>query len=44
MATTPTHTAVRDSKAPAARALAFPVEAFAAFVEGIKTAGRRQEP
>ncbi|MFK0280280.1 DUF397 domain-containing protein [Streptomyces sp. NPDC090499] len=44
IATTPTRTAVRDSKAPAARTLAFPVEAFAAFVEGIKAAGWRQEP
>ncbi|MFE4969837.1 DUF397 domain-containing protein [Streptomyces sp. NPDC056660] len=44
ISTTPTRTAVRDSKAPAARTLAFPVEAFAVFVEGIKAAGRRQEP
>ncbi|MFF4310838.1 DUF397 domain-containing protein [Streptomyces sp. NPDC001507] len=44
IATTPTHTAVRDSKAPSARTLTFPVGAFAGFVAGIKAAGRRQEP
>ncbi|MGY5008413.1 DUF397 domain-containing protein [Streptomyces sp. 900105755] len=44
ISTTPTHTAVRDSKAPSARTLTFPVGAFAGFVAGIKAAGRRQEP
>ncbi|MER6270634.1 DUF397 domain-containing protein [Streptomyces sp900105755] len=44
ISTTPTHTAVRDSKAPSARTLTFPEGAFAGFVAGIKAAGRRQEP
>ncbi|WP_089105266.1 DUF397 domain-containing protein [Streptomyces hyaluromycini] len=39
IATTPTRTAVRDSKAPAARTLTFPAGAFAAFVEGITAVG-----
>lgn len=43
IATTPTRTAVRDSKDPSARTLTFPAGAFAGFVEGIKAAGRRQE-
>ncbi|MFJ9706844.1 DUF397 domain-containing protein [Streptomyces sp. NPDC101234] len=38
IATTPTHTAVRDSKAPTSRALTFPAPAFAAFLEALKAA------
>ncbi|MBW8797327.1 MAG: DUF397 domain-containing protein [Streptomyces sp.] len=39
IATTPTHTAVRDSKAPTRATLTFPAGAFAAFVAEIKYAG-----
>ncbi|MFE1800949.1 DUF397 domain-containing protein [Streptomyces sp. NPDC059517] len=42
-----TYLAVRDSKAPARAALAFPAEAFVAFVESLKNPGapeRRREP
>ncbi|MFD5538384.1 DUF397 domain-containing protein [Streptomyces sp. NPDC127079] len=38
VATTPTHTAVRDSKAPARATLTFPAGAFAAFVAELKSA------
>jgi hypothetical protein len=38
IATTPTHTAVRDSKAPARATLTFPAGAFAAFVAELKSA------
>ncbi|MEU2772740.1 DUF397 domain-containing protein [Streptomyces sp. NPDC007162] len=37
IATTPTRTAVRDSKAPARAILTFPAGAFAAFVAEIKS-------
>jgi hypothetical protein len=33
----PTHIAIRDSKAPARATLTFPAEAFAAFLDGVKT-------
>ncbi|MEU0048682.1 DUF397 domain-containing protein [Streptomyces sp. NPDC006309] len=36
IATTPTHTAVRDSKAPARATLTFPASAFTTFLEGLK--------
>ncbi|MER6619577.1 DUF397 domain-containing protein [Streptomyces sp. NPDC000931] len=37
----PTHISVRDSKAPTDGTLAFPVEAFGAFVRAVKeTVGR----
>ncbi|MFH9175270.1 DUF397 domain-containing protein [Streptomyces albogriseolus] len=36
IATSDSHTAVRDSKAPARATLVFPGEAFAVFVEGLK--------
>ncbi|QTD98670.1 DUF397 domain-containing protein [Streptomyces cyanogenus] len=36
VATTPTHTAVRDSKAPTRIPLTFPTPAFTAFLEGLK--------
>ncbi|MEW2569699.1 DUF397 domain-containing protein [Streptomyces sp. NPDC047070] len=42
-----THIAVRDSKAPARAALAFPAEVFVAFVESLNNPGpteRRTEP
>ncbi|WP_112468191.1 DUF397 domain-containing protein [Streptomyces triticisoli] len=32
----PTHTAIRDSKAPARATLTFPAGAFAAFVDALK--------
>ncbi|MEU2335575.1 DUF397 domain-containing protein [Streptomyces sp. NPDC013172] len=38
IATTPTRTAVRDSKAPARATLSFPAGVFAAFVAEIKSA------
>ncbi|MFF8590637.1 DUF397 domain-containing protein [Streptomyces sp. NPDC015220] len=37
IATSPTHTAVRDSKAPAEATLIFPAETFAPFLEALKT-------
>ncbi|MEU5524081.1 DUF397 domain-containing protein [Streptomyces sp. NPDC093250] len=41
IATSPTHAAVRDSKAVTKGTLAFPAEAFGAFVRAIQqTAGR----
>ncbi|MGW2958115.1 DUF397 domain-containing protein [Streptomyces sp. NPDC001220] len=36
IATTPTHTAVRDSKAPARATLTFPAEAFTTFLGALK--------
>ncbi len=41
VATSPTHTAVRDSKAPARAALTFPAAAFAPFLEALKTPTRK---
>ncbi|MGW5197689.1 DUF397 domain-containing protein [Streptomyces spiralis] len=41
IATTPTHTAVRDSKAPARATVTFPTEAFAPFLEALKGTERR---
>lgn len=38
-ANSPTHTAVRDSKAPARATLAFPTAAFAEFLAGSKETG-----
>ncbi|MEU6348944.1 DUF397 domain-containing protein [Streptomyces sp. NPDC047072] len=35
IATSPTHTAVRDSKAPAEATLTFPTGAFAAFLQSL---------
>ncbi|MGW7243136.1 DUF397 domain-containing protein [Streptomyces sp. NPDC054804] len=40
IANTDTHVDVRDSKTPARATLTFPAAAFAAFVEGVKAAGR----
>ncbi|MEH0419130.1 DUF397 domain-containing protein [Streptomyces sp. B21-083] len=37
IATTPTHTAIRDSKAPTARTLTFPPSAFAPFLGALKS-------
>ncbi|MFG2938271.1 DUF397 domain-containing protein [Streptomyces sp. NPDC048282] len=37
MSTTPTHTAVRDSKAPTRAILTFPAGAFGAFVGALKS-------
>ncbi|EGX59505.1 hypothetical protein SZN_12268 [Streptomyces zinciresistens K42] len=36
IATTPTHTAVRDTKDPAGGTLTFPAGTFAAFLDGVK--------
>ncbi|MFC9928798.1 DUF397 domain-containing protein [Streptomyces sp. NPDC127190] len=36
VATTPTHTSIRDSKAPARATLTFPLPAFTAFLEALK--------
>ncbi|MFJ3303526.1 DUF397 domain-containing protein [Streptomyces sp. NPDC086549] len=36
IANSPTHVAVRDTKAPARATLTFPTGAFAAFVNGVK--------
>lgn len=36
IATSPTHTAVRDSKAPARATLTFPAGAFGVFLETLK--------
>ncbi|MFJ7153124.1 DUF397 domain-containing protein [Streptomyces sp. NPDC100445] len=36
IASSPTHTAVRDSKAPARATLTFPAAAFVTFLEGLK--------
>ncbi|MET9775659.1 DUF397 domain-containing protein [Streptomyces sp. NPDC006367] len=38
IATSPTHVAVRDSKAPARATLTFPAGAFAPFLEALKRA------
>ncbi|MFB6552963.1 DUF397 domain-containing protein [Streptomyces sp. NPDC056405] len=37
IANSPTHVAVRDSKAPARATLTFPPKAFAPFLEALKT-------
>ena len=37
IANSPTHVAVRDSKAPAGATLTFPTDAFAPFIEALKT-------
>ncbi|MEV7289590.1 DUF397 domain-containing protein [Streptomyces sp. NPDC093252] len=36
IATAPTHTALRDSKAPTRATLTFPTAAFAAFLDALK--------
>ncbi|MBX9396950.1 DUF397 domain-containing protein [Streptomyces sp. TRM72054] len=36
IANTPTHTAIRDSKAPTRSSLTFPTEAFATFIRALK--------
>ncbi|MER5445864.1 DUF397 domain-containing protein [Streptomyces sp. NPDC002766] len=41
IATTPTHTAVRDSKTPARAALTFPTPAFTTFLEALKSTSLR---
>ncbi|MDO0912460.1 DUF397 domain-containing protein [Streptomyces sp. DT2A-34] len=38
IANSPTHVAVRDSKAPADRILTFPTGAFTPFIEALKSA------
>lgn len=40
IANSPTHIAVRDSKAPSGATLTFPAGAFSAFVEALKDEGR----
>lgn len=40
IATTPTHTAVRDSKAPTRAILTFPAPAFAPFLRALKSTPR----
>ena len=37
IANSPTHTAIRDSKAPATRALTFQATAYTLFVESLKS-------
>jgi hypothetical protein len=37
IATTPTHVAVRDSKAPTRATLTLPTSAFTAFLDGVKS-------
>ncbi|MET9367976.1 DUF397 domain-containing protein [Streptomyces griseoflavus] len=41
IATSPTHTAVRDSKAPARATLTFPTAAFTPFLEALKKPTRK---
>ncbi|MCV2458914.1 DUF397 domain-containing protein [Streptomyces sp. ICN988] len=41
IATSPTHVAVRDSKTPARATLTFPPEAFASFLDALKSPARR---
>ncbi|MEU0602770.1 DUF397 domain-containing protein [Streptomyces sp. NPDC006393] len=41
IANTPTHTAVRDSKAPTRATLTFPTAAFAPFLDALKGTERR---
>ncbi|MEU1161826.1 DUF397 domain-containing protein [Streptomyces sp. NPDC005921] len=41
IATTPTHTAVRDSKAPTRATLTFPTPAFTPFLEAFKSTSHR---
>ncbi|NUP17913.1 MAG: DUF397 domain-containing protein [Streptomyces sp.] len=38
IATSPTHTAVRDTKNPARATLTFPTEAFTPFIDALKPA------
>jgi hypothetical protein len=40
IANSPTHIAIRDSKAPSGATLTFPAGAFSAFVEALKGEGR----
>ncbi|MEV7393143.1 MULTISPECIES: DUF397 domain-containing protein [unclassified Streptomyces] len=40
IATTPTHTAVRDSKTPTRATLTFPAPVFATFLEALKNQPR----
>ncbi|MER6091781.1 DUF397 domain-containing protein [Streptomyces bluensis] len=44
IATTPTHTAIRDSKSPARTPLTFPAGAFAPFMEALKSAHPNELP
>ncbi|MGY6018199.1 DUF397 domain-containing protein [Streptomyces spinosirectus] len=41
IATTPTHTAVRDSKTPTRATLTFPAPTFTTFLEALKSARLR---
>ncbi|MFJ9115509.1 DUF397 domain-containing protein [Streptomyces sp. NPDC102394] len=41
LAPTPTHTAVRDSKAPARATLTFPTPAFTTFLDALKSTSLR---
>ncbi|WP_458243900.1 DUF397 domain-containing protein [Streptomyces sp. MAI_2237] len=41
IAATPTHTVVRDSKAPARAILTFPAPAFTSFLEALKSISLR---
>lgn len=41
IAPTPTHTAVRDSKAPTRATLTFPAPAFSTFLEALKSTSLR---
>ncbi|GAA3867274.1 DUF397 domain-containing protein [Streptomyces lacrimifluminis] len=44
IASSPTHTAIRDSKAPATRTLTFPAGAFAPFIDSLKSSKRGTAP
>ncbi|MFE2281426.1 DUF397 domain-containing protein [Streptomyces sp. NPDC059454] len=44
IATSPTHVAVRDSKAPARATLAFPLAAFTHFLQVLKEPGGTPHP
>ncbi|WP_329272477.1 DUF397 domain-containing protein [Streptomyces sp. NBC_01451] len=44
IATTPTHTAIRDSKTPATRTLTFPASAYTAFIDSLKSSVHGSAP
>ncbi|MGW1560954.1 DUF397 domain-containing protein [Streptomyces sp. NPDC002144] len=44
ISTSPTHTAIRDSKSPPAGILTFPWTAFTTFIEALKTQPQDQAP
>ncbi|NEA62223.1 DUF397 domain-containing protein [Streptomyces sp. SID12488] len=44
IANSPTHTAIRDSKAPATRSLTFPASAYTPFIDSLKSPTRGSAP